>query len=306
MPDENSSERNSQVENSIPKEDSSEKTHKQDDFLKCIQEVSDAHDADIVYFCGEIDRDYANELIELCQNPHHNNVLLFLTTLGVDPDGAYRIARFLQEKYGKLVIYIDTLCKSAGTLVTLGADEIVMSDTAELGPLDVQVLKTDELNQRDSVLDLMVAFDYLQEFALETLDETLVRLVENSEGQISTKSALDVASYVATNLFSPIYAQISPTNLGNNQRLVQIARKYGDRLDRGNLQVDALELLVIGYPSHSFVIDRQEAQEALFESVRVPTEYEEKLAIYLRQRYKLQDEQTFVVDVTEQFVTDLT
>ena len=276
----------------------------EEEFLKCIKDVSETLDADILYFCGDIDRNYADELIELCRNPHHRQVLLFMTTLGGDPDGAYRIARFLQDKYERFTIYIDTLCKSAGTLVTLGADEIIMSDTAELGPLDVQILKTDELNQHSSVLDLMIAFDYLQEFALDTLEETVVRLVDHYDGQISTKSALEVASQVATNLFAPLYAQISPTTLGNNQRSVQIARRYGERLNRGNLQSDALDWLVIGYPSHSFVIDKQEAVDKLFESIREPSEAEEELAKHLRQRYKLPEEQTIVINITKNFVTD--
>ena len=275
-------------------------------FLKSFKDVSEAHDADILYFCGDIEKEYADELIAACRDSQHSNVLFFLTTLGGDPDAAYRIARFLQETYETFTIYIDTLCKSAGTLITLGADKIIMSDTAELGPLDVQIMKTDELNQRNSVLDLMIAFDYLQSFSLDTLEETVMRLVENSDGQISTKSALEVASHVATNLFAPIYAQINPTTLGSNQRSVQIARKYGERLNRGNLQADALDLLVIGYPSHSFVIDRQEAREKLFEVVQNASKMEERLAEYLRQRYELQEEQTVVINLTQKVITDST
>ena len=32
-----------------------------------------------------------------------------------------------------------THCKSAGTLLALGADEIIMSNLSELGPLDIQL-----------------------------------------------------------------------------------------------------------------------------------------------------------------------
>lgn len=270
--------------------------------------MSETHDADILYFCGDITGNYADNFIDCCENPNHRNVLLFLTTLGGEPDGAYRIARFLQKKYETFIIYIDTLCKSAGTLITLGANEMIMSDRAELGPLDVQVLKTDELNQRSSGLDLIQALFYIQEIALNTLEETLVRLVEHRDGQISTKSALDVASHVATHFFMPIYAQISPTTLGNNHRSMQIASEYGEKLNRhrGNLKPDALRLLVTSYPSHSFVIDREEAEEVLFELIRKPSETEEKLAKHLRQLYQLQDEQTHIINVTQEFLPDLT
>lgn len=65
-----------------------------------------------------------------------------------------------------------------------------------------------------------------------------------------------------------------------------------------------MDWLVIGYPSHSFVIDKQEAVDKLFESIREPSEAEEELAKHLRQRYKLPEEQTIVINITKNFVTD--
>jgi hypothetical protein len=47
-----------------------------------------------------------------------------------------------------------------------------------------------------------------------------------------------------------------------------------------NLKPDALSRLVAQYPSHSFVIDRDEAQ-SLFQTVRAPSEFEEALGEHL-------------------------
>jgi ClpP class serine protease len=36
-------------------------------------------------------------------------------------------------------------CKSAGTLIALGANELAFGEHGELGPLDVQIAKRDEV-----------------------------------------------------------------------------------------------------------------------------------------------------------------
>jgi len=59
---------------------------------------------------------------------------------------------------------------------------------------------------------------------------------------------------------------------------MSIALAYGGRLDTGNVKEGALERLAYGYPSHSFVIDRREA-ERLFVQVEAPHEEEAALAL---------------------------
>ena len=70
-------------------------------------------------------------------------------------------------------------------------------------------------------------------------------------------------------LMGPIYNQIDPIRLGEIDRFTKVSLRYGAALDNGNLGEDAVERLVAGYPSHSFVIDRREAKE-LFRNVDEP------------------------------------
>ena len=65
------------------------------------------------------------------------NVLVLLVTLGGDADSAFRIVRFLRRSYDKVTVFVPSLCKSAGTLICLGAYEVVIPEAGELGPLDV-------------------------------------------------------------------------------------------------------------------------------------------------------------------------
>jgi len=244
--------------------------------------VASELDADVLLYNGDIDARWAvdENLIDACGSMgRRTNAVLVLVTYGGNPHVAYRIARCLQQCYRKLTIYIPGICMSAGTLITLGAHEIVMSAHGRLGPLDVQVYKPDELYEAGSGLDVMEAVDSLRSKTIAMFRATLLDLKLGSSGQITLKTAMENASSLTAGIFAPIYQQIDPSRLGEIARQMSIAEEYGARLGArsNNLKEDTLGQLVAGYPSHSFVIDRAEA-EMLFHNVRRPTESESALA----------------------------
>ena len=109
---------------------------------------------DIILISHSISRELHGSLSDLIANGKQNdNCTVFLTTTGGDPDGGYRIARCLRHHYGHVRLVIPSLCKSAGTLLAVGADELAIGDRGELGPLDIQVRKASELEERSSGLD---------------------------------------------------------------------------------------------------------------------------------------------------------
>lgn len=76
--------------------------------------------------------------------PQDAHIDFMLHTVGGDTDVAEKIAGMLWARIGKtgtLRIIVPDFAKSAGTLISLAADEIVMSDTSELGPIDPQVVR---------------------------------------------------------------------------------------------------------------------------------------------------------------------
>jgi ClpP class serine protease len=110
-------------------------------------------DTDIVLFNSGIERVRDRHAIKvLTERKKRKNVLLLLVTEGGDPDAAYRIARCLQDRYKKFSVLVAGYCKSAGTLLALGANELIFSENGELGPLDVQMEKKDELWEQESGL----------------------------------------------------------------------------------------------------------------------------------------------------------
>ena len=52
---------------------------------------------------------------------------------------------------------IPRYCKSAGTLIALGASALYMDDRSELGPLDMQVTRGDEIGAMRSGLEQTTA-----------------------------------------------------------------------------------------------------------------------------------------------------
>ena len=238
------------------------------------------NNADVFLYTGEIEDSRVDELIKLTKQPKPNrkeNIILMLTTNGGSPDAAYRMARCLKRQYKKLILYIYGVCKSAGTLVSIGADEIILSDFGEFGPLDIQLGKKDELFETISGLNITQALASLDTRAQNVFRSTLIDLKSGSRGQLSTKLAAEIASNLATGLYEKIYAQIDPAHLGSIERSIQIASDYGTRLKTNNVKQGTIDKLVNGYSSHNFVIDIEEAK-LLFENVRMPNDVEEELA----------------------------
>lgn len=63
-------------------------------------------------------------------------ISLFLYTLGGDTLAAYNIVNLIREFCSTFEIIIPNKCRSAGTLMALGADNIIMTKQATLGPID--------------------------------------------------------------------------------------------------------------------------------------------------------------------------
>lgn len=258
-------------------------------------------DADVFVYSGEIGRAGAAQVVALCQElDRKENAILLLSTYGGDAHSAYRMVRALTQAYERFILYIPGICKSAGTLIAVGADEIILSDYGELGPLDVQLRKEDEIfGETSSGLNLIQALNALQNKAFNMFEKCLIDTKLKSGGQITTKSATEIATKMSVGLFAEMYKQIDPIRLGEVERAINIAYAYGNRIGEHNLLEDALESLVAGYPSHSFVIDRAEA-ETLFKCVRAPNEAEEALAEHIGSCVLVPNEKIVVTKLTAQ------
>ena len=63
---------------------------------------------------------------------------LLLNTAGGDGETAVRLARAAQSRCRKFTVIVPDLAKSAGTILALGAHQIIMGPVSDLGPIDPQ------------------------------------------------------------------------------------------------------------------------------------------------------------------------
>lgn len=230
-------------------------------------------------YSGALERGDDLNFIEFVASEKKSDELsLILCTPGGSPDAAYKIGRYLQSRYSNVRVIIPGFCKSAGTLLAIAANEIVFSPYGELGPLDIQMAKADNLAGLESGLNISEAFLTLEKRAKDTFHDLLIEITNNSGGVVSFQTASHSAAEIVASLFGPIFGGIDPEEVGSRARAMRIGEDYGIRLNQhfSNLKPTALSMLSQSYPSHGFVIDMLEAQK-LFHRVAETTDAEKKL-----------------------------
>jgi ClpP class serine protease len=121
--------------------------YKRQSLIKCIEQERGRQL--ICYVTGiaaQITRDDTLGFADLLHNvPRDSDLALLLHTSGGDIDAAEKLISMVRTVVGvgNLRVIVPDFAKSAGTLMALGADRIVMSDTSELGPIDPQVTLND-------------------------------------------------------------------------------------------------------------------------------------------------------------------
>lgn len=247
---------------------------------EAYRKISAELDADLIFMNCGMDRQCHFQVIdEIEEHRTKANALVTLVTSGGTAEAAFRVARCLQQNYEQYSLFIPGWCKSAGTLIAVGAHTLYFSDHGELGPLDVQMSKKDELWEYTSGLDLEYAIRSLQKTAFDMFEHFLLKIVAYSGARITFKTAAEIATNLTAPYISKISEQIAPLSIGETVRLMTIARDYGRRLNEPyeNLRGDdALENLVSGYSSHDFVIDLKEAS-TLFRRIEIASPALKKL-----------------------------
>ena len=253
------------------------------DVLAMIKEHTAKIDADIYIFNSEIVSKRDLELIEVvAANKSRPCALLVLVTNGGDPDCAYRMCRYFQEKYEHLTVLVPGRCKSAGTLIALGATEFAFTPYGELGPLDIQMSKVDKFDRAESGLVIQDALNTLEQRARSTYLEMVSEYMSANNGLLSFAAASRSVGEFVSQLYAPVFGRVDPEEVGAKTRSMRIAQDYGQRLAARwqNVKPNTIQVLAESYSSHSFVIDQREAA-ALFERVRMATADEAMLVALL-------------------------
>lgn len=182
---------------------------------------------------------------------------LFLYSSGGDTMVPWRLVSMIREYCNTFSVLIPYKAHSSATMISLGADEIVMSDLSELSPIDPSTANifnpTDPQNQHNkipiSVEDVMAYFDLAKnKFGIKT-DQELTAIF---------------------NKFVEANPQIHPLALGNVNRTHNLIRMLAKRLLKSHktpMREDELEKIVDYFTeklySHQYFIGRKEAKEDL-------------------------------------------
>jgi hypothetical protein len=191
-------------------------------------------------------------------------VALVIDSPGGYADVAYRIARTFCRHSDGFTAVIPRWAKSAATLLTLGAENVIFGHDAEIGPLDVQVYDQ-EREERGSALDEIQALEQLHQVALEQLNQNLTMM------RMITRRRYDVvmphASKLTSDMMAPLLDKIDTVHYAKQSRLLAVAEDYAVRLMTPRVPRqrarEIAERLVKRYSEHGFVIDRKEAAEIL-------------------------------------------
>ena len=186
---------------------------------------------------------------------------------GGDISAAYQLVSLFRDTDRKLRVFVPDWAKSAATFFCLGADEIYLSRTAELGPLDAQIPDPRNPDAPISALEQFQAVEYLRTSAFETLDLAVRMLITRTDMRV--RHVLVEARKFAADLVAPLYGQIDPLHFGSAHRALRVSMEYGQRLmsryayaDWSEKRINTLlEKLTWKYPAHDFVIDYAEARE---------------------------------------------
>ncbi len=182
---------------------------------------------------------------------------LFLYSAGGDTMAPWRMVSMIREYCEKFSVLVPYKAHSAATMISLGADEIVMSDLSELSPIDPSTANVfnpqDPKNPQNripiSVEDVMAYFDL-------------------AKNKIGIKDEKELAEIFRE--FTKSNPQIHPLALGNVNRVHNLIRVLAKRLLKSHQNPMAekeineiVDSLTEKLYSHQYFIGRKEAKEDL-------------------------------------------
>jgi len=145
-----------------------------------------------------------------------------LQTPGGDIDAAFLITKVLRKHAKKVNVIVPLYAKSAGTLICLGADEILMTDLSELGPLDTQISEQQDGGhfRYTSALNGFKALEQVQLHTIETLDIATKLILARSSMKIS--EAVRLATEFSGQTSGTLYSKLNPEKIGEYARALEI------------------------------------------------------------------------------------
>lgn len=178
-------------------------------------------------------------------------ISLLLHTDGGQTLAAWRIVNLIRTFCDELEVLIPMKAMSAGTLISIGADKLVMTKQAALGPIDPSVNNplNPHINMGNQITRIPVS-------------------VENVLGYLSAaKDELKISSELnLTNLLLNLSSQVHPLVLGEifrtRSQIRFLAKKLLARQVTDEIKINSIiDFLCADSGSHDYTINRREASD---------------------------------------------
>ncbi|MBI4118517.1 MAG: ATP-dependent Clp protease proteolytic subunit [Parcubacteria group bacterium] len=197
---------------------------------------------------------------------------VILETPGGHIESAYKIVKLLRKHTKRVNIVVPTYAKSAGTLISLAGETLVMATTSELGPLDVQIPEQQEgdVDTFKSALNGYKSLEQIQNHAVENLDIATKLILHRTRNRMRLQDVIKLAIEFSGNTSGCLYNQIHPKSITEYARALDIGEQYGVRILLRYMGWSAekakpvIHRMVYDYPSHEFIIDTEELAELGF------------------------------------------
>ena len=182
---------------------------------------------------------------------------LFLYSTGGDTMVPWRLVSMMREYCDKFSVLIPYKAHSAATMVSLGADEILMTDLSEISPIDPSTANI--FNPQDPK-------NPQKKIAISV--EDVMAYFELAKNKFGIKNDAELAAIF--NKFVESNPQIHPLALGNVNRTHNLIRILAKRLLKSHkspMKEEEIEKVVDYFTeklySHQYYIGRKEAKEDL-------------------------------------------
>ncbi|WP_314458023.1 SDH family Clp fold serine proteinase [uncultured Actinomyces sp.] len=138
-----------------------------------IREYQDLNDVNLIVIIDQITQTNMTILEELLVDCDPvKDLHLLLCSPGGDGEVALRMVRSMQTRCRKLVVLVPDMAKSAATILCLGAQRIIMGPGGDLGPIDPQMVFSDDSGRSSMVgaKDIVAAVEEAEQRATENPD----------------------------------------------------------------------------------------------------------------------------------------
>lgn len=198
---------------------------------------------------------------------HQKALDLFLFTRGGDTEAPWRIVTLIREFSDRFAVLVPFRAHSAGTVLAMGADEIVMTPMGVLSPIDP--------SRTHPLLPRREGAEQAEPISVQDMRHAMTFIRETAKPDAGTTYTPDAMAQMVTALFNKIH----PLAIGAIEQSYALSKLIATRClgthmtrpeDKKSIE-NIVNRLCDDYKSHAYPICRREARDIGLKVVDAPT-----------------------------------